>query len=284
MRRSLALVLAALAFGVATSPSAVAGEPLPYRDESAIGDLTLCSKALKPVMSGKTYDRPFALRAVSSAPAPSGYTGEGRLATLHFYQPREGIAPGAWSGEQLTGPTSYSNPLHPMAQETDIDYALDVYLERFPTRWQGLIQLRMYFGIPGRPTSPLYAAMDLRVQGQAWSVVRGGSAPCADGTAKSAELLLPDFQQRLATTQAEELKRAGARAAVPGHPSTAPSSAPSGSAGTSAASSTGSAATGQSSATSSSPASKSTSLVWLVAVAAAVLAAAARLARRRSRA
>lgn len=195
-------------------------QSVPYSDPEARGTITLCNQALQRQDGGSVADRPFLWRAVSSVPAPAPYDGEGRLAFLFAYQPRQGVGPGEWSGEQLTGPTSYTNAGAPMAQFTEIDYALEVFLERFPARWDGLLQLRMYFGAPGNPPSQEYVAADIQVSGGSWRLLRGGDGACDAGQATSAETLLPDFAQRKVEAAAEVAAR------TPAAPPAAPPAGP----------------------------------------------------------
>lgn len=203
-------------------------EQVPYRDPGATGTVTLCDKKLRPITEGSIVDRPFVWRAVGSQRAPSPYDGEGRLATLFAFQPIEGVGPGEWVGEQIVGPARYTATGRPTSQFTEIDYALEVFLDRFPPRWNGLVQLRLMYGAPGRSTSTNYAAMDLKVTGNTWSVVRGGATSCgATADAVSFETALPDFAQRVGAARKEEAVKASARAATPAPTATVISGKPS---------------------------------------------------------
>jgi hypothetical protein len=163
---------------------ASASQPVPYDDFAAHGSVGLCDKAGHPVRSGSIHDKPFAWLAVSSMPAPAGYGGAGRKATLFIYQPRPHTYAPQWSGDQMTSSSPYTNPRFPMAAASRLDFTLADFIHEFPPRWNGLLQLRMYFGIPGKPTSAeTYPATDIKVTGSTWRVVRGASVPCTSGSA-----------------------------------------------------------------------------------------------------
>jgi hypothetical protein len=113
--------------------------------------------------------------------------GSGRNATLYAYQPRKGIDPSEWSGEQLTSNAAYSDPNIPIAQATDRDIALSDYLNDAPPQWNRLIELRMFYGdLNGEITSP-YPVADIQVKGTKWMLVTGAQVDCKKGTAISAE-------------------------------------------------------------------------------------------------
>jgi cobalamin biosynthesis Mg chelatase CobN len=88
----------------------------------------------------------------------------------------------------MTSSSPYTNPRYPMAAATDVDFTLQDFIAEFPPKWNGLLQLRMYYGIPGKPTwTDTYAATDITVTGSTWRVVRGASVPCTKGSAKPNE-------------------------------------------------------------------------------------------------
>lgn len=191
MRRTMTGVLA----GVATASIVTALGPvlparaddLPFVDRSARGSLGFCNQAGRPVTSGSLSDRPFTWTAVSSVPAPDGYaTGK---AMLLAYQPRQGVDPGEWSGSELTASSRYTNPAHPMAQATYADNPLLFFTQAYPPKWQGLVELRMYFSAVDKSVfSQNYPAAVIRVDGDRWSVVSpGSSVPCNVGRATSVE-------------------------------------------------------------------------------------------------
>ncbi len=183
---SAALLVASLA-ALAVAPASAAN-PVPYTDFAAKGSVGLCDRAGSPVTSGKVTDKPFAWLAVSSMPAPPGYGGTGRKATLVIYQPRPNTYPNQWSGDSMTSSSPYTNPRYPMAAASAEDFSLQDYINEFPPRWNGLLQLRIYYGIPQKSTwTETYAATDIQVTGSNWRVVRGASVPCGKGSAKPNE-------------------------------------------------------------------------------------------------
>lgn len=222
-----ASLVAGLLVGV---PSAGAAA-VPYTDARAIGTVGLCGADGKALTSGSVATKPFAALAVDSTAAPSPYNAKGGTATLYAYQPRQGVDPGEWSGEQLTGSSQFSNPAHPMASSTLLDSSLADFIGDFPPKWNGLIQLRVYLSAPDQPTySAKYDATDLQVSGSTWKVVRGGDAACGAGTATSNENAL--IPQVLA-----EASSSAARVAAGSPPASKSANAPASTAAESPASS-----------------------------------------------
>lgn len=222
------------AVGILSATGSAAFAQVPYTDPDAKGDLTLCDATYKLLQEGRTVDRPFVWRAVGSQRAAPPNDGEGRLGTLFAFQPVEGVSPGEWVGEQISGATRYMNPDRPMSQFTEIDYAIEIFIDRFPLRWDGYLQLRLLFSSPGQSAAADYAAMDLQVKDGRWRVLRGGSTSCgAPDDAVSFERALPDFAERVAAARVEEASKAATRPPAPvqsgppaetGAPSDSPSS------------------------------------------------------------
>jgi hypothetical protein len=191
LARALAAAVAFLAVActgvTAAGPAASAGTSVPS-DPSSAGAIGLCDKTGQPVEHGNIHDKPFVWSALATTPAPAPYDREGRTATLLAYQPRPGVNPAEWSGDQLTASSQYTNPSHPMAQATDGDDRLADFLDAYPTELDGLVQLRLYLGAPDQPPdTQTYAAAVIRVDGDTWSVVAGGTVPCNASTAVSLE-------------------------------------------------------------------------------------------------
>jgi hypothetical protein len=177
--------------GALAPAASAASATVPYTDPSAVGAIGLCDKQGHQVTSGNINDQPFVWTAVSSAPAPAAYRTKTAKAVLQAFQPRPGTQPGEWSGEQLTGSSTFSNPQHPMAQATVGDNPLVWFTGSYPPRWKGFVQLRMYFSAPNQTEySYTYPATDIQVTGSTWHVVRGANVPCNVGTAVSAETQL----------------------------------------------------------------------------------------------
>jgi hypothetical protein len=160
---------------------------MPYKDANANGSIGLCSKAGKAINQGKVGDAPFVWLSVASSGARAPYDAYGRTATLYAFAPKQGYPPEDWLGEQISASSYYSNPAHPMVQAAAEDGALlQQFIQDFPPKWNGLIELRIFLGVPGQPIfNRSYPATDIRVRGDTWTVVRGGAVPCDSGTASS---------------------------------------------------------------------------------------------------
>lgn len=225
IRLAVALVLAAGVVG-ATADPAMAEDSVPYQDFSASGSVGLCDQDGKPVTSGKITDKPFVWFAASSMPAPAGYDGKGRKATLVIFQPRPKTYPPQWNGDQLTSSSPYTNPEVPMAAASARDFSLADFISAYKPIYDGYFQLRMYFGIPGKATyTEAYPATDIKVEGDTWRVVRGESVPCDRGTA------VPDEQPGPTPAAAASTSPRGTSSAAAGDPS--PSAGGSGTSGSS---------------------------------------------------
>jgi hypothetical protein len=166
-----------------------AGNTLPYTDPGQAGLLTLCNANLQPITHGNINTKPFIWRAVGNVPAPKDYRVKGEVAVLFGYQPRQYTPAGAWSGLPMAAASVYTNPDTPMAQFTPIDEPLSYLTKFFPPIWDNLVELRMYLGGPGLTEDAQgYAAADLRVTGNTWTMVEGGDASCTSGSAVSDEV------------------------------------------------------------------------------------------------
>lgn len=192
-RTSVLLVslLASVVVGSVAAPPSLAGGGVPYTDPAVTGSIGLCDVHGHNVLTGHVTDKPFVWLAVGSTSAGTEYGAAGRTAFLAAYQPQRGVAPGNWNGFQLAAASRYSNPAHPMSQATPASSPLQDFLGRYPADWDGLVQLRLVLGganLPPRIDS--YDATDIRVTGDTWQVVRGGTGPCTAGTATSTSVLL----------------------------------------------------------------------------------------------
>jgi hypothetical protein len=157
---------------------------VPWTDTHVDGSLTLCGRNDQPITSGSLLSAPFVWSAVSSSAAPKGYTG----AYLVVYQPIQYVDPANWSGYQLTVEAVFSNQMHPMAQATNADLPLLFADHNYPPHWDNLYELRMYYtGVNKQPETTKYPAAVIRVSGNNWSLVQGGTTPCNSGTATSLE-------------------------------------------------------------------------------------------------
>jgi hypothetical protein len=265
--RTLGAITALSALGfLIGAPAAFAGSGVPYTDPSAVGSIGLCDKAGQQITHGSLNATPFVWRAVSSQPAQAPYSDSGRTAVLYAFQPRQGIPPGAWSGEALTAAGRYTNSLHPMTAATRLDLSLKAFVEAFPAQWDGLVQLRMYLGAPGEQFYSLnYPVTNIKVTGNTWQIV--GSAPaaaCDSGKSVSvATLLLP--KSILKPKHSSKTKANGSKS-----PAASPSSSSSAAA---AAGATPGATSTPSLAANSSSTGSGTSKSWFVVVIIAALVA-----------
>ena len=194
-RVAVSTALVALAWSVVGvgTPAAMAASSAPYKDPRATSSLALCGKDGQQVTSGSTADRPFVWRAVSSSKAPAPYNKKGRTATLFAYQPRPQVDAGEWSDDPLTASAHYSDAAHPMAAATVLDEPLTTFLDEYPTKLDGFVQLRLYLGAPGQPAFTLqYAAANVQVSCGTWHLVgHPAVVSCTSGTAVSLEAILP---------------------------------------------------------------------------------------------
>jgi hypothetical protein len=191
-RLGLVGMVAVLASGFPIA-NAFAASGLPYTDQYAHGSIGLCDEAGNNITHGSVYDKPFAWRAISSVSAPPALSGPGRKATFYAYQPRKGIDPANWSGQQLGAASAYSSTTVPVAQQTARDPALSDYLNNYPPQWDKLVELRIYFGALNTPVSTsAYPAADIRITGTTWTLLNGAKVDCnAGGTVISAEAAIP---------------------------------------------------------------------------------------------
>ena len=182
--------MATPAHGSAGQGNSQAGFKLPYKDPNQAGWLTLCGVNLKPVTHGSVTAMPFVWRVVSDVPAPKSYFVKGAKAQMFAYQPRPYTPSGAWSGTIMAAASLYSNRRFPMAQFTPIDSPLTQMTLDFKPIWDHLIQIRLYLGAPGLPEYTInYAAADIQVIGNTWTLVAGGHSSCTAGKVVSEEVL-----------------------------------------------------------------------------------------------
>lgn len=178
---ALAVVTAtAVVLPMSATPASAAS--VPFTDPSAKGAIGFCSQDNKPVTSGSLLTEPFVSKAVSTVPAPAGYT----EAWLVLVQPIEHEDPSIWTPYDMTGDATFSNPQHPAAQSITIDPPLLEPDHSLPPYWDGYYQLRMYFAAPEKePAIDPYPAAVIRVKGKNWSLVSGGKVDCAGSSAVS---------------------------------------------------------------------------------------------------
>lgn len=205
--------------------AAAAGGAIP--DPSAKGFIGLCDTHDHNVTGGSVRAKPFVWKAVASVPPPKALLGRGENAVLNIYQPRPGVAPGDWSGDQLTAATFYYTPRAPSTQATLKDSPLSLIVKEFPPLVDGLYELRMYFGKSNAGLySATYPATFIRVTGDHWNVVSGGTVNCAASSGQSAEVLMGVVPGRKAYGTAPPRRPHGQPSSVPTHATGAASDAP----------------------------------------------------------
>ena len=157
-------------------------ETVPYDDPQSAGLLTLCSADGKAVTEGKVDDRPFADVVLGETALPSDLDPTGAVATLFAYQPREGWRPASSAATPITAADEFADPRRPAAAVTEDAWSIGDFVTAFPADDDGYVQLRLYLGTPqaGTLTDDPYDTADLRVDGDRWELVRGGTASCAD--------------------------------------------------------------------------------------------------------
>ena len=183
-------VLVLLAVGVVVVAAVVAWRVLgqertvPYEDPQSAGLITLCSADGESVTEGSVKDTPFAGLAVGETGLPSEIDPEGTVGTLFAYQPRQGITAGEFSGVPLTAASLVADPERPVVPVTDGVWSVRDFVTAFPATLDGYVQLRLVLGTPvaGTLTESPYDTADLRVDGDKWELIRGGTASCADAS------------------------------------------------------------------------------------------------------
>jgi hypothetical protein len=185
---SAAVVLALAVVCIGATPSSAA--PTVPNDPNAKGFIGLCDSQDRNVTGGNVDTAPFVWKAIASIPPPKQFLGRGENAVLDIFQPRPGVEPAEWSGDQLTAATFYTARRAPSTQATLKDIPLSVVVSEFPALVDGLYQLRMYFGRTNVGIySATYPATFIRVTGDRWSVVSGGRVNCGAASGNSTEVL-----------------------------------------------------------------------------------------------
>lgn len=177
---AVALVLTGVVLWRAQGEDHVVSATTPYDDTRAAGLLTLCSADGSAVTSGSVDDRPFADLVVGETGVPDELDPTGAVATLFAYQPRQGVGPEEFSGAPLTAAEVLADPTRPATTVTEDAWSVGDFVTAYPADWDGHVQLRLYLGTPeaGTLTDRPYDTADLRVDGDRWELVRGGSASC----------------------------------------------------------------------------------------------------------
>ena len=82
----------------------------------------------------------------------------------------------------LTAAIGFADPDEPAARVAEGAWTIGDFVTAFPADYDGYVQLRLVLGTPeaGTLSDQPYDTADLRVDGDAWELVRGGTASCAD--------------------------------------------------------------------------------------------------------
>jgi hypothetical protein len=192
-----AVASGALVMGFASSASAAGAPPWePVANPPEVGGLLFYNASGQQITGGNLTDSPLAAYVQGTATIAAGNT----KATLFGYTPVNGVNPGAWSGEQLSGvATTYPNPSAPGALGTSTlpletgasgDENLATYIGDFPNTdtsadgYAGLYVLRLKTSASGSGLSSSYDSADISVNTTAgtWSVVYPALNPTATTT------------------------------------------------------------------------------------------------------
>ena len=188
----LAFAVIAVSAVVLPSTAAAAKSGVPFTDGRSTGSLAFCNSAGQNITHGSVYDKPFAYRVVSSVPAPTPYRVAGRLASLYAFQPRKGVDPAEWNGDNLTAPSAYTNALVPMAQGSKRDIALSDFLDEYPAAWDNLVQLRLFASAPNVSVDSFsYPSATIQIKGTTWTLLDPIPVSCTTGRATTPEDLIP---------------------------------------------------------------------------------------------
>jgi hypothetical protein len=188
-RRSFALLAVAgaaagsLLVGLAGTASAAGSPPWEPVGSPDVGGLTFYNAAGQQITGGNLTDAPLAAYIEGSTVLRAGDTS----ATLYGATPVYPNPAGQWSGEQLSGSTTYPNASAPAPLKTSSlpvvtgspsDESLATYIGDFPNNdtsptdgYAGIYVLRLFTGSSGNPTTSTYDAADIQVTGSTWSVV-----------------------------------------------------------------------------------------------------------------
>jgi hypothetical protein len=234
VRRSIASVGAATlllsgAAAVAASHASAATTP-PWESGSAkdvneVGTLALFSSAGTQITSGSTTTAPVAAYVIGSH-ADASHT----KATLYAYTPKSGVSASAWSGEQLSGSTTYpvtasgapadvKSAVGPVVTGASSDETLASYIADFPNNgttsgYTGAYQLRVRTSAAGGSADSTYQSLDIIVSGTTWVETFPSSHPLkATSTALAVSVKGKVKEGRRVTLTATESTTGGGHAA-----------------------------------------------------------------------
>jgi hypothetical protein len=181
---SLVSAVAAAAFVSAGHAATAATATPPYEpDANAAGTITFYDPSGAAITSGSTT------ALVGYAVGSAALTSTGSKASLYGYLPKSGQVPGAFSGELLSGPTTYpiagapapvSGSANPAVKPLTGDVTFAQLAADFPNTatdaYQGLYQIRI------KTTDTQYLTADIKIAGGTWSEVYPSSGPAPTAT------------------------------------------------------------------------------------------------------
>lgn len=164
-------------------------DTVPYDDAASSGLLTLCDTKGHAVTGGKVTDKPLAPIVLGETPLDSSVpSGVQAIGTLYGYQPREGVEPLEFSGAPIGGPVAFARHAEPATRVVKDGYSLAAFTSIYPAQLDGYVQLRLITSADGYGAfTSSYDTADLKIDGDRWSVVRGGHASCADASSLLAD-------------------------------------------------------------------------------------------------
>ena len=151
-------------------------------DANSVGGLSFFNAAGQQLTGGNITDGPIAAYVEGSSTIRSGDT----KATLFGYTPVSGVAPSAWSGEQLGASTTYPNAAAPAPLNTASlpvetggvgDLSIANLATDFPNTdtstdgYAGVFVLRLKTGAAGLSTTSTYDSAVIQVTGSTWTVL-----------------------------------------------------------------------------------------------------------------
>jgi hypothetical protein len=172
---------------VSATPSSASTTPPWEPDGNSVGGLVFYNAAGSIITGGNVTDSPIAAYVAGTTVIRSGDT----KATLYGFLPKNGVAPGAWSGEALSASTTYPNGSAPAAvqalaagtpvvsgQSGDLTVAnLESDYPNTDTTSDGyasVYQLRLRTSTAGKALTPTYDSADILISGSGssatWSV------------------------------------------------------------------------------------------------------------------
>lgn len=190
----LAVVVAsATVLTIAASPAVAATPPFEPDTSNQIGTLAFYDAAGAQITTGSTTANPFSKYAVTSNDDP---VTANNGATLYGYLPVSGVAPGNWSGEQLSSTTAFpvtgsgvpasisgQGPHRPVITNAPGDTILNQLAQDIPNTapagnaYQGLYQLRVL-----TQGNLKWWAADIQIIGPTWTQVYPTTSSTVPGT------------------------------------------------------------------------------------------------------